>query len=248
MRVGGQPAALGQFAAEILQVPFVEPPFQERPGIVTRRGVALEINEVAQLSVVAAAKEVVVPDLIQGGRGGVAGDMAAQAVGDLVAIDHHGHGIPAADALDATFDRRVAGILRLLFRRNGVAVGCLSERRRREPRLAQGQDQVLEEPRGLFRSLTTQFPDQHALQVVHPLGLIVGGSSRSVLGVGGQGGRQGSVSGGVHKQDLARRKSTPKRGRSILAIPSRSNEIPGSHSCPASHSNAQSPTIWKETF
>ena len=47
MRIGGQPAAFGQFLAEVLQVPLVQPPLQERPRVNARRRVPLEINHVA---------------------------------------------------------------------------------------------------------------------------------------------------------------------------------------------------------
>ena len=42
-----KPAALMEFAAEILQLLFREPPFQERPRIHAWRSVPLEVNDIA---------------------------------------------------------------------------------------------------------------------------------------------------------------------------------------------------------
>ena len=59
MRIGGKPAAFGQFLAEILQVPLIQPALQERPRIHARRGVALEEHHVADEIVRPAAQEMV---------------------------------------------------------------------------------------------------------------------------------------------------------------------------------------------
>ncbi len=44
MRIRRQPAALGEFLPEILQMLLVKPAFEKRARINARRGVALEIN------------------------------------------------------------------------------------------------------------------------------------------------------------------------------------------------------------
>src|SRR5690606_24643291 len=83
MRIGGKSAALGEFAPEIEEVLLREPPLEEGARVVARGGVPLEVDEVRKLAVVAAAEKVVVPDLVQGRGGGVARNVAADAVGLL---------------------------------------------------------------------------------------------------------------------------------------------------------------------
>ena len=53
MRIGGQARLLAQFVAEVLQVLFAEPAFEKRARVDARRGVALEVNQVARLVAVA---------------------------------------------------------------------------------------------------------------------------------------------------------------------------------------------------
>ena len=47
MRIRRQPAALGEFLPEILQMLLVQPAFEKRARIHARRGVTLKINDVA---------------------------------------------------------------------------------------------------------------------------------------------------------------------------------------------------------
>ena len=71
---------------------------------------ALEVDEVAGLIAVAAVEEVVVADFGQRGERCIGGNMAADAGIVLVGADHHGHGVPAIEALDAALDFAVARI------------------------------------------------------------------------------------------------------------------------------------------
>ena len=84
---------------------------------------ALEVDVVADQAVVLALEEVVEAHLVQRRRGGEGGQMAADAVGDLVGPDHHGRRVPAHKAADAPLDLLVAGEERLLRRGDGVDVG-----------------------------------------------------------------------------------------------------------------------------
>ena len=54
VRIGGKARRIAQFVAEILQVLFGEAAFQKGAGVDARRGVALEINQVAGLVAIAA--------------------------------------------------------------------------------------------------------------------------------------------------------------------------------------------------
>ena len=49
MRIRRQPAALGEFLAEILQMLVRQPAFEKRARVIARRGVALEINQIRRL-------------------------------------------------------------------------------------------------------------------------------------------------------------------------------------------------------
>ena len=54
MRIRREPRMLAQFMPEILQMLLVQPPFQKRAPVDARRGVALEVDQVARLVAVAA--------------------------------------------------------------------------------------------------------------------------------------------------------------------------------------------------
>ncbi|MFO0965477.1 MAG: hypothetical protein U0793_07805 [Gemmataceae bacterium] len=82
---------------------------------------SLEVDEVAAARGVGAAEEVVEADLIEGGERGIGGNVAADAVGFEVRLDHHGHGIPAEDAFDAAFEAAIAVEVSLAF---GGMEGC----------------------------------------------------------------------------------------------------------------------------
>ena len=87
VRVAGQAApAAADLAAEVVEVVLGEPALEERPGVHAGRGVALEVDVVAGVAVVLAAEEVVEPDLVQAGRAGERGQVAADAVGVLVGL------------------------------------------------------------------------------------------------------------------------------------------------------------------
>src|SRR5437870_5596124 len=104
----------------MLQVMFVEPPLEERAGVVARRGVALEINQIAGLSLVASAEEMVEPDFVQGGARRVRGDMPAKARMFPIGVYHHRHRIPADQALDTAFEFAISRVCRLVFGRDRV--------------------------------------------------------------------------------------------------------------------------------
>ena len=53
VRIRGEARVLAQFVAEILQVLFGEPAFEERARVDAGRGMALEVNQVAGLVAVA---------------------------------------------------------------------------------------------------------------------------------------------------------------------------------------------------
>ena len=132
MRIRRQAAARLQLAAEVLELLLVEAAFEERARVDAGRGVALEIDDVAFVAVVAAAEEVVEADFVQRRGRGERRDVAADAVFDAVGAHDHRHRVPAHEALDAALDLAAAGIRHLLVGVDGVDVG----RVRRERQLA----------------------------------------------------------------------------------------------------------------
>ena len=106
MRIRRQPAALGQFLPEMVQMPLVQAPFQIGPRIDARRGVTLEVNHVRRPLRRAAAEEMVEAHLVKRGAGGIGGNVPAHAGVTAVGVDHHGHGVPANVALDAALESR----------------------------------------------------------------------------------------------------------------------------------------------
>ena len=122
VRIGRKARRVAQFVAEILQVLFGQPAFQKRARVDARRGVALEVDQVARLIAVAGVEEVIEAHFEQRGQRGVGGNVAADAGVVLVLPHHHGHGVPANQALDAALHRAVAGIGSFVFGADGVDV------------------------------------------------------------------------------------------------------------------------------
>src|SRR6185437_8250834 len=111
-RVAAEAAAFAQFLAEVLDLRFAEAAFEEGPGVHAGAGVPLEENHVAREGVGAAAEEMVEADFVQRGGGCERADVPAD-VGVFVRLEHHGHGVPTDETLDAAFDLAVAGEGRL---------------------------------------------------------------------------------------------------------------------------------------
>ncbi len=103
MRIRRQPAAFGQFLPEILQMPFVQPAFEKRARIHSRRGVALKINDVAGEIFRRAAEKMIERHFVKRRRRSVSRDVAADVRG-RIGLDHHRHRVPAHEAFDAALD------------------------------------------------------------------------------------------------------------------------------------------------
>ena len=166
VRIRRQAPARMAFVPEIFQVLDGEPSFEKGPGVVAGGRVALEVDLVAAALGIRAAEEMMEADFIQGGNGCKGGDVAADARFHPVGPDHHGHGIPADDALDAPFDFPAARVDRLPVRRDGVDVGGVGGKGQVN---AQGQCPMLERfeqpdhPAGIVLA-------DHVVQRFHPFG------------------------------------------------------------------------------
>ncbi len=115
--------------AEVVELVLGETALDEGAGVDAGGGVALEVDEVPEAAVGLAPEEVVEADLVERGRAGVGGEMAADAFTAVVGAAHHGRGVPADVGADAALDVLVAGEPRLLVLRDRVHVGGGDRRR-----------------------------------------------------------------------------------------------------------------------
>ena len=106
MRVRRQGREVAQFVAEILHLLLAEPSLQIGARVHSRRGMTLEINEVARLISVAGVEEMIESDFEQRRQRRVGRDVAADSWVLLVLAMHHGHRVPANQALDAPLQLR----------------------------------------------------------------------------------------------------------------------------------------------
>ena len=124
MRIARQPAHRLQLAAKMFEVLFGQPSFEKGPRIHAGRGVALKVDQIAAVAVVATPpKKVIEADFVECGRGGERRNVTAETVEMLVGPMDHRHRVPADDALDPPLQLAVARISRLMGVMNRVDVG-----------------------------------------------------------------------------------------------------------------------------
>src|ERR1039457_3757038 len=118
-----------ELLAKTVQLLLSEPSFEERAGVNSRCRVPLEEYLVAGLAVLLAVEEVVEPDLVQAGRGGVGGDVPADAHARAVGPGHHDGGVPPDVRADPALRVLVAGEPRFALGGDGVdEVGAAQSR------------------------------------------------------------------------------------------------------------------------
>ena len=122
MRIGGQPLA-ADLLAEIDQLLVAETTLHVGAGVNARRAVALEIDQVAAMLLVAGMPEMHEAGVVERRRRLEARNVAAKLRGLLVRLDDDRGGVPAHVAADELLDLAVAGMGRLLFGRDGVDIG-----------------------------------------------------------------------------------------------------------------------------
>ena len=146
VRVAAQAGAVAaDLAAELIEVGFVQPSFEERACVDARCGVTLEVDVVAGVAVVLAAEEVVEADLVQAGRAGVGAEVAADSFGVLVRAHDHHRCVPTHERADAALDVLVAGEPRLGFARDGVDVRRADRRGEADLRRVRPFEQLAEQ-------------------------------------------------------------------------------------------------------
>src|SRR5207253_5417005 len=104
--------------------------FQERARIHSRRGVTLVIDDVPVACLRTRPKKVVECDIVKVRGRGISRNVSADAVLLFVGADHHGHGVPAHQALDPPLHFLAAWKWRLLPDRNRILVGSGGSKRK----------------------------------------------------------------------------------------------------------------------
>src|ERR1039457_4178893 len=137
---------MGEFLPEPVELVLGKPALEEGARVDAGRRVSLEEHLVAGFAVVLAAEEVVEAHLVQAGRAGVGGDVAAYAHAGAVRAGHHHGGVPPDVRPDPTLDVLVAREPRLVLGRDGVDVVGAAQ--------AGHADLLLARPRSSRRSIT----------------------------------------------------------------------------------------------
>src|SRR5690606_19629450 len=119
--VGGQAVAV-HFLAEVVHLVFADAAFEEGAGVDAGGGVALEEDQVATVLLGRSLEEVVEADVVQGGTGGEARNVAAQVRILQVGTHDHGQGVPTHHRANAAFHEQVAGHACFVGDRDGIAV------------------------------------------------------------------------------------------------------------------------------
>ena len=130
MRIRRQPAARLQLPPKVLQFLFWDTPFEVGAGVHSRRGVSLEINNIAVAGFRGRVKKMIERHFVKRSRRRKRRNVSADAFLNLVGADDHGHGVPAHQALDAPLHFLTAGEWRLGLRVDRILVG--SRRRERK--------------------------------------------------------------------------------------------------------------------
>src|SRR5215831_7985861 len=139
MGIGRESTTGLQFATEILQFLPWNAAFEIGTAINAGGRVPLEVDDIAVARLGPRLKEMVEGDFVKSGGRSKCGNVTANALLDFVRANHHGEGIPAHQALNATLHLLTAGKRRLLPRRNGVLIGSSCGKRQvytgRAPRM-----------------------------------------------------------------------------------------------------------------
>ena len=139
---------------------------------------ALEVDLVARAPVVLAPEEVVEPHLVERGRAGVGGQVAADGLGADVGPDHHHRRVPADEGPDPALEVLVAGEVRLLVGGDGVDVGGRDGGREVHLLLAG----PLEDPHQQVAGPGPPVDVDHVVEGVQPLGRLDGIAVRQAGG------------------------------------------------------------------
>ena len=112
------------FLTEVVHLLFSQTTFQESTRVDARRDVALEVNQVAAVLLVACAEEVVKAHFIEG-CGRLEGSHVAAQFEIFFRCAQNGHNrVPADRRTDTTFQIQITRVFRLIFNGNSVHVAA----------------------------------------------------------------------------------------------------------------------------
>src|SRR6266540_5882697 len=114
---------------------------------------ALEVHQVAAMSLVRRVPEMVEADAEQRPDRSETRDVSAQLVVGFVRLRHHYHRVPAAKRTDAFLQRMIPGRTFLQMRGNRVHVGRIERERNVGSRTARLVDELLQQVMGALRAL-----------------------------------------------------------------------------------------------
>ena len=121
VRIRGQTFTVN-FLTEVVHLLFSQTTFQESTRVDARRDVALEVNQVAAVLLVACAEEVVKAHFIEG-CGRLEGSHVAAQFEIFFRCAQNGHNrVPADRRTDTTFQIQITRVFRLIFNGNSVHV------------------------------------------------------------------------------------------------------------------------------
>jgi hypothetical protein len=152
------------FLPEHVELRFGEPALEECARVDARRGVALEIDEVAAVLLGRCVPEMVEPHVVERGSRCEARDVAAQLEVLLSRTQYHRHGIPTHDGSQAMLELVVAGRVILQVRRNRVDIRSLRAVGEIGARAASLVDELFEDEVRAIRSLDLE----HRIKGVDP--------------------------------------------------------------------------------
>ena len=165
MRVRAEALARHGLAPEVVELVLGQAALEERPGVDPGCGVALVEDLVARALAVLAAEEVVEPDFVERGRGGVRRQVPTDAGEPVVGAQDHRDGVPADDPADALLERLVTREVRFLLRADRVDVPGLGQRREPDLQLSGALEQLVDEE----ASARLAFLLHHLVQRRHPV-------------------------------------------------------------------------------
>ena len=151
MRIAGQPST--DLAPEPVQVGLAEAALEEGPGVDPGGGVPLDEHLVTVRAVGLAPEEVIEPDLVEGGRRRVGGQVTADAVEAPVGPGHHHRRVPPDEMADPPLEVLVARVGGLVGGRDRVDVVGHAHRREVDPELVGSAHHVQQQAPGPRRAM-----------------------------------------------------------------------------------------------
>ena len=155
VRIGREAAAV-DLLPEFVELLFRQASFDEGAGVDAGRRVPLDEHQVAAVTLAGRVPEMIEPDIVEGGAGGEARDVAAELAGDLVGANDHRHGVPADDGAQPPFEARDAGITFFLRGKDGIHVRRIRVERQRNAEFARLRRQPVEQKMQSLRSFVVE--------------------------------------------------------------------------------------------